>query len=164
MTCGQLDIGLHVPVPTLVPILFSPVSHPYFLEITPKIFLMCLFVFFLMAFGHLKWLEFATTTSTLILTSAVLCLVFHFKHTPRSREESWKATVWSTSSVSEPESLRRLGAILSVIKLIYKNEVYIISYRKATQCIHRQLWEEEITGVWQHSIDWNLRRILVAIK
>ena len=60
---------------------------------------------------------------------AVLCLVFHFRHTPRSREESWKATVWSTSSVSKPESLGWLD--LWQLSLIYKSKVYIISYRRA---------------------------------
>ena len=48
------------------------------------------------------------------------CLVFHFRHTPRSREESWKATV------SEPESLSRLDSWL--ISLIYKSKAKCILY------------------------------------
>ena len=66
-----------------------------------------------MAFSHLKWFEFATTsinTPFLHLCSFVY-LVFHFRHTPRSREQSWKATVWSNFSVYEPESLRQLAAV-----------------------------------------------------
>ena len=36
------------------------------------------------------------------------------------------------------------------LNLNYESKVYIIPYRRATWCIHRQQWEEEVTGVWQH--------------
>ena len=161
MTCGKLDMKSFLNIPALVPILFSSVSHPY-ISWNKKIFLMCLFVYFFDGLWPLEMIRVCHHQhqhSFLHLCSFV-CLVFHFRHTPRSKEESWKATVWSTSSVSEPKSLRRLGAIISMIK--FKSEVYIISYRRATWCIHRQQWEE-VTGVRQHSTDWDLRRILVAI-
>ena len=78
---------------------------------------------------------------------SLVYLVFHFKHPPGSREERQRAIVWSTASVTEPESLRQLDSWL--LSLNYKGEVYIIPYRVATCCIHRQQWEEEVNKVWQ---------------
>ena len=127
---------------------FTSESSLHFLKSFKK-FLMCLFVYFFDGLWPLEMIRVCHHQhqhSFLHLCSFV-CLVFHFRHTPRSREESWKATVWSTSSVSEPESLRRLDSWL--LSLIYKSEVYIIPYRRATWCIHRQQWEEEVTGVRQ---------------
>ena len=147
--------------PYLVPILFSPVSLPYiFLIKKTSNVLVCLLFDDLLPLEMIWVCHHQHQHSFLHLCSFVY-LVFHFRHTPRSREESWKATVWSTSSVSEPESLRRLDSWL--LSLIYKSKVYIIPYRRATWCKHRQQCEEEVTGVRQHSTDWDLRRILVAI-
>ena len=103
-------------IPTLVPILFSPVSHPYISWNFFKIFLMCLFVYFFDGLWPLEmiWVCHHQHQHSFLHLCSFVCLVFHFRHTPRSREESWKATVWSTSSVSEPESLRWLDSWLFI--------------------------------------------------
>ena len=118
VTCGQLDMRSFF-IPTLVPIFFSQVSHP--LIFWKKIFfnLMCLFVYLFDGLWPLEMVRvchYLHQHSFLHLCSFV-CLVFHFKHTPRSREESWKATVWSTQCLSLSHSIRRLGATLSMLKL-----------------------------------------------
>ena len=110
---------------TLVPILFSSVSHSYISWIF-FFFLLCLFVYFFDGLWPLEMISLSPPAPTLILTSLQFCLVFHFRHTPRSREEGWKATVRSTFSVSEIESLRRIHSWL--LSLIYKSEVYVIPY------------------------------------
>ena len=149
-------------IPTLVPILFSPVSHPYISWNLKKKFLLCLFVYFFDGLWPLEMVSLPPPASTLIF--AVLCVYYSTSGTlPRSREESWKATVWSTSSVSEPESLRWLDSWL--LSLIYKSKVYIIPILQKSYMMHTQ------TTVWrrghrcttaQHWL-WDLRRILVAI-
>ena len=68
--------------------------------------------------------------SSCIFSCSFVYLVFHFRHTPRSREETWKATVWSTASVSEPESLRRLDSWL------WRVERAIMLF-----CTSMELWE-----------------------
>ena len=70
-------------IPTLVPILFSPVSHPYISWNFFKIFFMCLFVYFFDGLWPLEMISLPPPASTLILTSLqFVCLVFHFRHTP----------------------------------------------------------------------------------
>ena len=95
---------------------------PTFLEIKKK-FCACWFTFFdgLWPLEMIRFCYHQHQHSFLHLCSFV-CLVFYFRHTPKSGEECWKATGWSTSSVSEPESLRRLDSLL--LSLIYKSEVY----------------------------------------
>ena len=143
-------------IPTLVPILFSPVSHPYISWNFFKIFLMCLFVYFFDGLWPLEMIRdchHQHQHSFLHLCSFV-CLVFHFRHTPRSREESWPKQQFEAlqSLVSGPESLRWLDSW--VLSLIYKSEVYIIPYRTATWCIHRQQWEEEVTMQFTTAQHW----------
>ena len=77
---------------------FTSVSSLHFLKLKKK--LMCLFAYFfdgLWALEMIRVCHHQHQHSFLHLCSYV-CLVFHFRHTPRSREESWKATIWSTIS------------------------------------------------------------------
>ena len=109
---------------------FTSESSLHFLQIFNNYYVF--FAYFLMAFGHFKCFEFSTSINThsYIFSCSFVCLVFHFSHTPRSREETWKATVWSTASVSEPVSLRRLDSCL------WRVERAIMLF-----CTSMELWE-----------------------
>ena len=152
-----LDMVVLEHTPSLpCPHTFSPV-HPY---IFFNFSLMCLFAYFLMAFGHQVLnanLSSVPTTSinALILTSAVLCtlayLVFHFRHILRTRgkpeSRSWFIPMNSTaaSAAKQYQSLARLIAYRYIISL----EIIIkaLIYRRAACCMHRQQQEEEVTNI-----------------
>ena len=86
VTCGQLDMRslLNMFHPYHCPhTCFTSESSLHFLKF------LCLFVYFLMAFGQVISLPPPGSINTHSYIFAVLCVW----HTPRSREESWKATV-----------------------------------------------------------------------
>ena len=124
-TVGHKVVLEYVPSLPLFPYFFHQSVIPTFPEFF-SFFLLCLFVYFFDGLWPLEMISLSPPAPTLILTSLQFCLVFHFRHTPRSREEGWKATVRSTFSVSEIESLRRIHSWL--LSLIYKSEVYVIPY------------------------------------
>ena len=89
---------------------------------------MCLFVYFLMAFGHDLSCHHQHQHSSLHPHSFVY-LVFHFRHTPRTREESQKAAIHSVTVLS-------LSLDSWLLSLNYKGKVYIVPYRRATCDAH----------------------------
>ena len=106
VNCVQLDIRsfLNTFYLYLVPILFfTSESSLHSLKFSLRA---CFFLLFgWRLHGHLKWFEFATTSSnthSYIFSCSFVCLVC--RHTPRSREKYSK----TTASATEPESSRRL--------------------------------------------------------
>ena len=89
-TIGHEVVLEHVPSLPLSPYFFHQLVIPTFLEIKKK--LMCLFVYFFDGLWPLEMIRVCHHQhqhSFLHLCSFV-CLVFHFRHTPRSRKESWE--------------------------------------------------------------------------
>ena len=83
-----------------------------------------------------------------------MCLVVHFRHTPRSREEAGKQQFEALPQcLSLSHSIRRLGAILSMYKLnLYikaKCIFYLIEELNDAYTDNSE-WEEAFTGVRQY--------------
>ena len=85
VTCGQLVMRL-----------FLNTFHPYLvpiLSLTSQSSLHFLCTSFLMAFGYLKWFEFATTSihmHSIKHLCSFVCLVFHFRYTPKNKKQRGK--------------------------------------------------------------------------
>ena len=92
------------------------------------------------------WVCYLTSINSHSYIFAVCVFSIPLQAHSQKQRESWTESNSLKHFLSVmSQSLRQLDSWL--LSLIYKSEVYIIPYRRATWCIHRQQWEEEVTDV-----------------